>query len=305
MPAGRPQGPGPNGSPNGDRKPAPGAGWWPCLHTRWPVSADKAIRGPGLRGSASQMPPTPTAPSRCAVFTSCVRAGGGTRRVQTADDDRSRSCVACPGARRPREGEAIPPSATGAGVDLAGGAVAVGEGPHRRHRCTLTAEGPPPGRPPRHARPRGSGARGRRRARSCGAQDWTGSRTCRGQGHGTSVRCFKVKMNVKHRGGREFQKLPRRAARSHAAGSHWGFRLYPLPSFLHLLQFGAPGESLALLALLSAWLECSRLVMGAPPLGPRSQGYLRLTLSSHGICCSPLSAWAPQGQASLFSKAGV
>lgn len=131
--------------------------------------------------------------------------------MQTADDDRSRSCVACPGARHPREGEAIPPSATGAGVDLAGGAVAVGEGPHRRHRCTLTAEGPPPGRPPRHARPRGSGVRGRRRARSCGAQDWTGSRTCRGQGHGTSVRCFKVKMNVKHRGGREFQKLPRRA----------------------------------------------------------------------------------------------
>lgn len=234
----------------------------------------------------------------------CAR-GGGTRRVQTADDDRSRSCVACPGARRPREGEAIPPSATGAGVDLAGGAVAVGEGPHRCHRCTLTAEGPPPGRPPRHARPRGSGARGRRRARSCGAQDWTGSRTCRGQGHGTSVRCFKVKMNVNHRGGREFQKLPRRAAWSHAAGSHWGFRLYPLPSFLHLLQFGAPSESLALLALLSAWLECSRLVMGAPPLGPRSQGYLRLTLSTHGICCSPLSAWAPQGQASLFSKAGV
>lgn len=186
----------------------------------------------------------------------------------------------------------------------------------RRRRCSRRRPAPPsqvyadrggttPGAAPRHARPRGSGARGRRRARSCGAQDWTGSRTCRGQGHGTSVRCFKVKMNVKHRGGREFQKLPRRAARSHAAGSHWGFRLYPLPSFLHLLQFGAPGESLALLALLSAWLECSRLVMGAPPLGPRSQGYLRLTLSSHGICCSPLSAWAPQGQASLFSKAGV
>lgn len=92
VPAGRPQGPGPNGSPNGDRKPAPGAGWWPCLHTRWPVSADKAIRGPGLRGSASQMPPTPTAPSRCPVFTSCVHAGGNTARADSGQRPEQELC---------------------------------------------------------------------------------------------------------------------------------------------------------------------------------------------------------------------
>lgn len=58
----------------------------------------------------------------------------------------------------PREREAILLSATGAAVDLAGGAVAVGKALRSRHRRTVHAEEPPPVQPLRPARPQESGA---------------------------------------------------------------------------------------------------------------------------------------------------
>lgn len=204
MRTGGPQGAGPKRSPNGDKKPVPGAGRWPCLHTRWPGSADKTIRGHDLRGSARSdaTPPTDAAmpmqlhrrhpPARCPHSA-----------VNTASADvRSR---AEQGLRVPRsptspEAEAILPSATGAASTLRVGpspsaeprAVVAGVRCERknRHRAapgTRVASGLGGAR----QEGRGPERRAARRVRSPAAQDWTGSRTFRGQVHDPSAHCFK------------------------------------------------------------------------------------------------------------------
>lgn len=166
MRTGGPQGPGPNRSPNGDKKPVPGAGRWPCLHTGWPGSADKTIHGHDLRGSARSdaTPPTDAAmpmqlhrqrpPARCphSAVNTCAdvrsRAEQGLRVPRSPTSPRQKPfCPRPPGQRGPcRWGRRRRQSpAQSSQVFGASGR-------------TATAQ------PPRRAWPQGSGARGKRDA---------------------------------------------------------------------------------------------------------------------------------------------